>query len=154
MRTVAHCDHGLSQAAMVSVAGRHVRTAGKTRDHTMRTTIIDRDLKAGASTREAWVELTSEDEAHPIESALVVETGAGWRASAPGEQVVRLLFDEPLGLPRIQLQFRETEQERTQEFALSWSGVGGQTYREVVRQPYHFSPPGHDRGVRRASRRA
>ena len=98
----------------------------------------------------ARVELTSEDEAHPVESALVVETGLGWRASAPGEQVVRLLFDEPLSLRRIQLQFRETEQERTQEFVLSWSGDGGQTYREVVRQQYHFSPrprPGSSKSI-------
>jgi hypothetical protein len=39
------------------------------------------------------------------------------------------------------LQFHEEERERTQEFVLRWSAEGGQSYREIVRQQYHFSPP-------------
>ena len=37
--------------------------------------------------------------------------------------------------------FQEDEQERTQEFVLRWSPDGGQSYREIVRQQYNFSPP-------------
>ena len=43
----------------------------------------------------AQVEVSSEDAAHPIESALLPGTGPGWRAAQPGQQTVRLLFDEP-----------------------------------------------------------
>ncbi len=44
----------------------------------------------------AQVEFTSEDVDYPIESALIPGTGPGWRAAQPGEQTIRLLFDEPL----------------------------------------------------------
>jgi hypothetical protein len=87
------------------------------------------------------VEITSEDVDHPIESALIPGTGLGWRAAQPGEQTIRLRFDEPLRLKRIHLVFQEDEQERTQEFVLLWSPDGGQSYREIVRQQYNFSPP-------------
>ena len=69
----------------------------------------------------AQVEITSEDVDHPIESALIPGTGLGWRAAQPGEQTIRLLFDEPLRLRRIHLVFYEGELERTQEFVLRWS---------------------------------
>ena len=91
--------------------------------------------------RLAQVEITSEDADYPIESALIPGTGSGWRAAQPGEQTIRLLFDEPLRLKRIHLVFSEDEQERTQEFVLRWSPDGGQSYREIVRQQYNFSPP-------------
>ena len=38
--------------------------------------------------------------------------------------------------------FQEHKYERTQEFVLSWSAGSGQADREIVRQQYHFSPPG------------
>jgi hypothetical protein len=91
--------------------------------------------------RLAEVEITSEDVDYPIESALIPGTGLGWRAAQPGDQTIRLLFNEPLRLKRIQLLFQEGEQERTQEFVLRWSSDGGQSYREIVRQQYNFSPP-------------
>jgi hypothetical protein len=94
------------------------------------------DLPALAS-----VEVTSEDAAHPVESALAGGPGGGWRAARPGEQVLRVLFDEPQSLRRILLLFEEEGRARTQEFVLRWSGDGGRTYREVVRQQYNFSPP-------------
>jgi hypothetical protein len=90
----------------------------------------------------ALVEVTSEEAAHPVEAALVEGGGTGWRAAQPGEQVIRLLFDEPQKLGRVRLLFKEEGRERTQEFVLSWSPDGGQTYREIVRQQYTFSPPG------------
>jgi hypothetical protein len=91
--------------------------------------------------RLAQVEVTSEDVDHPIESALIPGAGSGWRAAQPGEQTIRLLFDEPVRLKRIHLMFQEDEQERTQELVLRWSADGGQSYREIVRQQYNFSPP-------------
>jgi len=91
--------------------------------------------------RLAQVEITSEDIGYPIESALIPGTSSGWRAAQPGEQTIRLLFDGPLRLKRIHLVFHEGERERTQEFVLRWSSDGGQSYREIVRQQYNFSPP-------------
>lgn len=90
----------------------------------------------------ARVEVTSEEPAHPIESALIPGTGLGWRAAEPGEQTVRLLFDEPQSIRRIRLLFEEPMgRGRTQEYVLRWSPGGGQPYREIVRQQYNFSPP-------------
>ncbi len=42
---------------------------------------------------------------------------------------------------RIHLVFQETEQARTQEFLLRWLRSGEQSYRDIVRQQYFFSPP-------------
>lgn len=95
----------------------------------------------------AEVELTSEDPAHPIESALRPGEGPGWRAAEAGRQVIRLHFDVPQRLRRIRLVFRERDVARTQEFVLRWSTDGGQSYREVIRQQYNFSPPGTSREV-------
>ncbi len=86
-------------------------------------------------------ELTSEDAEHPIESALTGDAGSGWRAQQPGKQTIRLLFDKPRRIRRIQLVFQEQELERTQEFALRWSADAGASWREIVRQQYNFSPP-------------
>ncbi len=91
--------------------------------------------------RLAQVEITSEASGSPIESALIPGTGSGWRAAQPGEQTIRLLFDEPLRIRRIHLVFREAELARTQEFVLRWSADGGRSYREILRQQYNFSPP-------------
>jgi hypothetical protein len=90
---------------------------------------------------QARAELTSEEAAHPIESALKPGVGSGWRASEPGRQIIRLLFDTPLRVKRVHLVFREEEQARTQEFLLRWSSDGGSAYRQIVRQQYTFSPP-------------
>lgn len=92
--------------------------------------------------RIAQVEVTSEEAAYPIESALIPGAGIGWRAAQPGKQVLRLVFDDPLSLRRIYLLFLEDDMERTQEFVLRWSPDGGRSYREILRQQYNFSPPG------------
>jgi hypothetical protein len=89
----------------------------------------------------ANVEITSEDASHPIESALLPGQGSGWLAEEPGEQTIRLMFDQPVQLGRIWLLFVESEIERTQEFVLRWSDDDGQTFREIVRQQWNFSPP-------------
>jgi hypothetical protein len=90
----------------------------------------------------ARVEVTSEDAAHPIESALLTVGATGWRAERPGEQTVRLLFEAPQRLRCIRLLFREEKEARTQEFVLRWSPTTERSWRDVVRQQYHFSPSG------------
>ena len=95
--------------------------------------------------RLAQVELTSEEAAYPIEAALIPSVGSGWRAAQSGEQTIRLLFDESQKVRRIQLLFDEDQRARTQEFVLRWSPDAGQSYREIVRQQYNFSPPGMTR---------
>jgi hypothetical protein len=91
--------------------------------------------------RAATLELTSEDEKYPIESAFVFDEGRGWRAAESGPQTVRLIFDEPQTIERIQLIFEEEENSRTQEFALRWSADGGHSFKQIVRQQWNFSPP-------------
>jgi F5/8 type C domain len=90
-------------------------------------------------------EVSSEDAAHPIESALTANAGSGWRAAQPGKQTVRLVFDKPQRIRNIRLVFQEDEQNRTQEFVLRWSPDGGQSFREIARQQYNFSPSGATR---------
>lgn len=121
----------------------------------MRKRIIDHGSRAEPAAEPGWldleglaqVEITSEEADHPIEWALIPGRGPDWRASQPGEQTIRLLFDEPQSLRRIHLMFHEGERERTQEFVLRWSPDGGQSYREIVRQQYNFSPPEATREV-------
>jgi hypothetical protein len=95
----------------------------------------------------ARVELTSEEASHPIESALDPKGESAWRASEPGPQAIRLLFDEPRRIRRIHLVFHEAERQRTQQFVLRWSPDEGRSYREIMRQQYNFSPPDASREI-------
>jgi hypothetical protein len=121
----------------------------------MRKRIIGHNSQEVSPTDQGWldvdllaqVELTSEDPALPFESALPSDSGAGWRAAGPGEQSIRLLFDAPLRLARIRLVFAEEQHARTQEIALRWLPEGEQSYRQLVRQQYNFSPPATTREV-------
>jgi hypothetical protein len=114
----------------------------------MRKRIITRALHA-AATEEGWldlektasVEITSEDDAFPIESALLGRGERGWRATEPGIQKIGLIFDEPQKLRRISIVFEETETKRTQEFTLRWSPDRGRSFQEIVRQQWNFSSP-------------
>ena len=114
----------------------------------MRKYIIGHGPREVSATEKGWldlervaqVEVTSENNDYPIESALIPGTDAGWQAVQPGEQTIRLLFDEPLRLRRIHLVFQEDERERTQEFVLRWSPDGGSTFREILRQQWNFNP--------------
>jgi len=90
----------------------------------------------------AEVEITSEDPAHPIEAALLPGDASGWRAAESGTQTIRLRFTEPQRLRRIGLRFVETHTARTQEYVVRWSADGGQTFWDIVRQSWNFSPPG------------
>ena len=89
----------------------------------------------------ATVEVTSEDPRFPVEGALTLhETRArGWRAAVPGRQLIRIQFDQPERVRRVEIAFTE-ERERTQEFLLAWSNDNGLTYREIVRQQWNFGP--------------
>ena len=89
----------------------------------------------------ASVELTSEDIAFPIESALLWRDRGGWRAAELGSQTIRLIFDEPQRLRHICIAFEETAIHRTQEFTLRWSPDQGNSFREIVRQQWNFSSP-------------
>jgi hypothetical protein len=88
----------------------------------------------------AQVEITSEDPVFPIESALISNSGSEWKAAQPGKQTIRILFDKPQNIKQIHLEFNENTQSRTHEFMLCWLKSGGQTYQELVRQQYTFSP--------------
>jgi hypothetical protein len=89
----------------------------------MRKRTIARTLQTPPLLEQGWfdlesiasVEITSEDPAFPIESALVRRNKGGWLAAEPGVQTIRLIFDEPQKLRRISLIFEETETKRTQE---------------------------------------
>lgn len=123
-------------------------------NRTVRKRILDtetagpvRDLESGWRdlTDIATVEATSEDPDFPIESVFAPTPGQGWRASKPGEQVIRIVFDEAISIRRIQLQFDEPRFERTQQFTLRWSSKQGGMPKEIVRQQWNFSPSGSTR---------
>src|SRR5260370_4770059 len=65
-----------------------------------------------------------------------------WIAEQSGEQTLILAFDTPQTIRKILVEIDEPEISRTQEMAVSISRDGGQTYRELIRQEYNFSPPG------------
>jgi hypothetical protein len=90
----------------------------------------------------AEVEVTSEAEGYPVETAFSFGAGSGWRAASPGVQRIRLIFDQPQSIRCMRLQFNEPEIARTQEFAVRWSGRPDEPLKEVVRQQWNFSPDG------------
>lgn len=93
----------------------------------------------------ATVFLTSEAPDHPIDHVFDRQRGRGatrWMAAAPGEQTIVLAFDAPQTIDRVLLEIEETEVARTNELQLALSCDGEQSYREIVRQEYTFSPPG------------
>ena len=116
----------------------------------MRKRVVPGHPTQGALADEDWlpveglaeVEVTSEALAYPAEGALLPEPSVGWRASGPGPQTIRLHFRPPQQLTRIWLYFVESEMERTQEYALRWSHGYGESFHEIVRQQWNFSPHG------------
>ena len=118
------------------------------RKSSMRKNIINASAPKPPETSEEWlkleqiaqVEVSSEDPQYPIESAFKSGKSLGWRASQPGEQTIRILFDEPKDLRRIQLRFSEPLVERTQQFSLHWPDSQTGPFREIVRQQWNFNP--------------
>jgi hypothetical protein len=93
----------------------------------------------------AEVQVSSETEEHPILLAFDEGTGPGatyWKAGDPGAQTITVTFREPCTLAQVTMEVEEPEIARTQEVQLSLSTDGGQTYRELVRQEFNFSPDG------------
>ncbi len=93
----------------------------------------------------ATVLVTSESADHPIDHVFDTQRGPGgsrWVAAAPGEQVLILAFDAAQTIHKVALEIEEVEVSRTQELEVSVSSDDGQTYRELRRQEYTFSPPG------------
>ena len=74
----------------------------------MRKRIVPSGEEAAAAPQQAWlnleelaeVEVSSEDAAHPIESALLLGDGFGWRAAEPGTGVLSAR-PAPAAAPRI-----------------------------------------------------
>ncbi len=93
----------------------------------------------------ATVLVTSEAADAPIDYAFDDRRGPGgsrWVAAAPGEQRLILAFDTPQTIRTISLEVEERHVSRTQVLHVSVSSDGGQTYQELRRQEYTFSPPG------------
>jgi hypothetical protein len=91
--------------------------------------------------RVARAEVTSEEPDHPIEAALLPGRGTGWRASRPGPQTIRLVFDGPRHVRRVRLRFTADAVSRTQEFVLRWVDAASAA-RDIVRQQWTFSAGG------------
>jgi hypothetical protein len=133
---------------MSPIATQRSRDNGSMRKHLLDSATVDEPKDPSpawlAVDRLATVEISSEDAAYPIESVFQVNgrAGSGWRAAAPGKQLIRLLFDSPQPLRSIWLRFGESQVERTQEFTLRYAEQGRVADREIVRQQWSFSPSG------------
>lgn len=93
----------------------------------------------------ATVMVTSELAGHPVESAFDGQRGPGsrrWISETGGEQTIKLAFDAPQTIRSVGLEIEETEVSRTQELQLAVSCDGEKTYRELLRQEFHFAPTG------------
>lgn len=114
----------------------------------MRKKIIEQEDSKTLKRDENWIEvehlasleITSEDPEFPIEEAFSINGKSGWKASEAGTQLIRIIFDEPQQINRIHLLIQEEREARTQEFVLRWSPEEGQSFREIVRQQFNFSP--------------
>jgi F5/8 type C domain-containing protein len=98
----------------------------------------------------AGIGVTSEAEGASVESVFDLDSETGWRAENSGLQVIRITFGEPKTIRRIQLEFRESQFERTQEFTLHATAAGGERT-EVIRQQWTFSPQGSTQEVEQGS---
>ena len=115
----------------------------------MRKRIISSSAQKETETLQNWldieelveVEVSSEDESHPVECALLPGNDSGWRAAESGEQTIRLIFSHPQRIQQIMLEFVETGLTRTQQYVLRYSAEGG-PLQEIVRQQWNFSPDG------------
>lgn len=115
----------------------------------MRKSQINPVFNSGFPTESGWlnletiaqIEFTSEATDYPVEGALQMGSEKGWRSAFSGTQSIRILFDIPQKLSTIYLLFEEDKQTRTQEFVIRWLPYGTNSFIEIVRQQYTFSPP-------------
>jgi hypothetical protein len=117
----------------------------------MRKRVLDSAPLAGGATDDSeWlrlpelaaVEVTSEADGYPVETAFNFGAGPGWRAAAPGIQRIRLVFDQPRSIRHMRLRFNEPAVARSQEFAVQWASRPDEPLKEIVRQQWNFSPDG------------
>lgn len=121
------------------------RTLRKRIVNTVRAPAVGPDQRAIDITAVATVIVTSEDPAHPIDHVFNTHDQTGtrrWVAATPGEQSVIIDFDTPQTIRQIALAIEERNVQRSQELTISISSDGGQSYQELIRQEYNFSPPG------------
>ena len=93
----------------------------------------------------ATVLVTSELTGHPVENAFDGRRGPGssrWVSETGGEQTLKLAFDAPQTIRSVGLEIEETGENRTQELQLAVSRDGENSWRELVRQEFNFSPTG------------
>ena len=93
----------------------------------------------------ATVVASSEVQGHPVSQIFDENRGPGgtqWIAGEPGDQTLNIAFHKPVTIRRITVEIEEREVARTQELQVSISSDGGQTYRELQRQEFNFSPDG------------
>ncbi|MGQ0810627.1 MAG: discoidin domain-containing protein [Nitrospiraceae bacterium] len=91
----------------------------------------------------ATILVSSEAPDHPLEHAFDGERGPGatrWVAAESGEQKIIVVFDTPQMIRQVTVEVEEHEMTRTQEIQLSVSSNAGETYRELRRQEFNFSP--------------
>lgn len=94
---------------------------------------------------DASVLTTSAADGHPIALIFDDDRGPGarqWIAAEPGNQTVIIAFHHPHTLRRVTLEVEEREAARIQEVQLCVSSDGGESYRELRRQEFTFSPDG------------
>jgi hypothetical protein len=141
------------QSAPSSIGARaKLKPREEARDNdVMRKRVLDPGpLPSEAADKREWlnlqelceVEVTSEADGYPVESAFRFGAGPGWRAASPGKQRIRLTFDRPQSIQRLRFQFNELEVARTQEFTVRWSGGPGEPLKDIIRQQWNFSPDG------------
>ena len=90
----------------------------------------------------ATLEVTSEEPGFAIQHARGSAEGPGSRGCRGGEQKVRIIFDQPVPLHRLELCLHEPECERTQEFVLRCSSESDTLATEIVRQQWNFNSAG------------
>jgi hypothetical protein len=120
----------------------------------MRKTILGNQNENSSHLSDQWfgidaiagIGVTSEAKEAPVESVFDPNSETGWRAGNAGLQVVQITLSEPKTIRRIQLEFRESQFERTQEFTLHATAAGGERT-EVIRQQWTFSPKGSTQEV-------
>ena len=95
---------------------------------------------------DATIAYSSEDTAHPVEHLLDGQFGPGathWCSARPDEtEQIVVEFDRPRPVSRLVYEVEEAAVERTQEVHVEVSEDDGHTYRQILVQPYNFSPGG------------
>jgi hypothetical protein len=89
--------------------------------------------------RAAMVEVTSEENEHPVESALVLGEMRGWRAAASGTQIIRLFFDKPQRLASCWSSKKPRCSVPKNSFC-DGLRIAGARFEKIVRPQWNFSP--------------